>query len=376
MTAARPPRSAASPAPARAALAGAAGASSDVAALRLGAGFGQFMGGLATISALSAVSDALFIADGLPLALCWAGAAVVLALAALRHRRRAWSGAAMHHIVGGAAVLMAVGMAVHVVVLVYPAYTMFLIIMFVSFGAMRTDRRWLLVSQAVAVAGFAAVALPRLGDPEWVSALTGVVFAVMTAHLLHRHTVKDQEQLQAMATALVAAATRDALTGLLNRQGLREGVDRLLAGRAGGAPGASTTAVCFDVDGFKSVNDELGHAAGDEVLVEVADALRAMTRPGDVVARLGGDEFVLLLPGVEPPAARALAERARSRLRGAAGHLGLVWSVSVGAATAPVRDTEGVEVLIRSADVAMYQDKRARRASADTALTLVEAHLP
>ena len=110
-----------------------------------------------------------------------------------------------------------------------------------------------------------------------------------------------------------------------------------------------------------AVNDELGHAAGDAVLVEIAGLLGGLVREGDVVARLGGDELAVVLLDVERPEAERVAERARQRVRGSAGVLGLPWTVSVGAAWAPQAHAATAEELLRSADLAMYEDKRARR---------------
>lgn len=224
---------------------------SDVAGLGLGAGFGPTMAWLAGINALGTVSDAFLVPDRPLAALCSAGTALLLVLLVLSHRRRAWSGAAVRHLVGGAALLMALDVTLHVVVLVDPLYTMFVLVSLVAFGAVLTDRRWLVATQAVGVAGLAAVALPRRSELGWSTSLVGAAFALV----LHRHAARGLERVQALTTALAAAAARDPLTGLLNRQGLHESVHRLPAGAAvpGTAEGgASTTVLCFDVDGRAS----------------------------------------------------------------------------------------------------------------------------
>ena len=155
-------------------------------------------------------------------------------------------------------------------------------------------------------------------------------------------------------------ALHDSLTGLPNRAAFLAAVDRLLAADA------PATVVLLDLDGFKAVNDTHGHAAGDDLLSEVAARLREDLRPGEVAARLGGDEFALLLAGA--PDAGAL----QLRLDALVGRLcvpveldGTAVSVgaSAGTAVAPAQG-RSVDRLMRAADEAMYQCKRARRARA------------
>jgi diguanylate cyclase (GGDEF)-like protein len=106
----------------------------------------------------------------------------------------------------------------------------------------------------------------------------------------------ENEELQALALT-------DELTGIGNRRALyREGEELLRAGR-------QMSAVLFDIDAFKSINDSYGHLAGDRVLIDVAAVLKAHTRYGDILARFGGDEFVLLLPDADADQARRIAER-------------------------------------------------------------------
>lgn len=100
-------------------------------------------------------------------------------------------------------------------------------------------------------------------------------------------------------------AVTDALTHLANRQAFTEVLDDVL-----GHPGAGDAALLLvDLDGFTVVNDTCGHAAGDRLLVRVADVLREIVRSSDVVARVGGDEFAVLLPGIDESAAARIAER-------------------------------------------------------------------
>jgi diguanylate cyclase (GGDEF)-like protein len=153
-------------------------------------------------------------------------------------------------------------------------------------------------------------------------------------------------------------ARHDGLTGLANRALFRDRVDLALA-RTRHAPGQ--VAVLFvDLDGFKTVNDSLGHAAGDELLVEAAGRLAGCVRPGDTAARLGGDEFAVVLDGVpEPAVATQVAHRVLAALDepfdlGAA-------SVTCGA-TLGIAATSGpldqADTLLHNADRAMYAAKR------------------
>lgn len=114
----------------------------------------------------------------------------------------------------------------------------------------------------------------------------------------------------------------------------------------------------LDLDGFKAVNDRLGHEAGDDVLCRVADALRLSTRPSDLCARLGGDEFVVLLAEADAGEAVVAVERVRLRVseRLAPGPLPVSCSIGIVAfKTAPAT----VEEMIPAADARMYLAKAA-----------------
>ncbi|WP_433296156.1 diguanylate cyclase domain-containing protein [Actinoplanes sp. CA-030573] len=147
----------------------------------------------------------------------------------------------------------------------------------------------------------------------------------------------------------------DGLTGLANRNHFH---DQLAA--ALDAPGTEGVSVLLvDLDGFKGVNDTLGHAAGDALLVSVADKMRAALRDGDVAARLGGDEFAILLYGCPPAETEQTAQRILDALARPVELAGapVCAQASIGAAGA--RPGDEVGSLMRRADMAMYAAKSA-----------------
>lgn len=135
-------------------------------------------------------------------------------------------------------------------------------------------------------------------DPPWMSHLVALERVAGLVALTFRH--RHDEAL------LVRAALHDSLTGLANRTQFFQRLEAVIV-RADDAPAA---VLYLDLDDFKPVNDELGHAAGDEVLCVVAERIRASVRPRDLVARLGGDEFAVLCTGrTDEAAVVAIAER-------------------------------------------------------------------
>jgi diguanylate cyclase (GGDEF)-like protein len=188
---------------------------------------------------------------------------------------------------------------------------------------------------------------PGVGNVDrWVD----VVVSVAVVGAVVRALAARNERLVA---ALTAEARVDPLTGLLNRRGFEERLAVEVARAA--RDGSSLAVVSFDLDRFKRVNDERGHAAGDRALTALATVIRDHARGGDVTARWGGEEFIVVLPGADVPAARGLAERVRAAL--VASGAGVTVSAGVSAAAAPFDP----QALLQAADAALYAAKRAGR---------------
>ena len=156
-------------------------------------------------------------------------------------------------------------------------------------------------------------------------------------------------------------ARHDALSGLLNRNSFKEALDEAAWRHAGG--GAGFAVLCVDLDHFKEVNDTQGHAAGDEMLRQVGDRLRAQVRAGDRVARLASDEFALLLAGAATPdAVTTLADRVIAALAEpfVLGRASVSSGCSVGAAMFGV-DAATPDEVLHKADLALQRAKAAGR---------------
>jgi diguanylate cyclase (GGDEF)-like protein len=179
----------------------------------------------------------------------------------------------------------------------------------------------------------------------------GMIFLLLENHkvLLNLHRSEHSNR---------QMAHHDLLTGLPNRALNQKLFAELLAGPNATSPNSKLTVFCLDLDGFKAVNDGLGHATGDAVLVAVAKRLRAGIREVDFACRLGGDEFVILLPHIADDEAIGVARRIIARVSepfefAPAARIG----VSIGISAAP-RDGNTADELLSAADRAMYEAKR------------------
>ena len=174
----------------------------------------------------------------------------------------------------------------------------------------------------------------------------------------------DISDLKAAQDRLQYAALHDVLTGLPNRAMFREISEPALA-RASRA-GESLAVLFLDLDGFKAVNDGLGHDAGDQLLIQVAQRLRDVVRLGDTLARIGGDEFLVLC---QQPHSQAQMLELGERLIGVVsmpfmlGNEEVEIGASIGIAYG-IQATGTIDDMIRNADLALYQAKRAGRGRA------------
>lgn len=213
----------------------------------------------------------------------------------------------------------------------------------------------------------AEIILLDLATPSWTSVF-GIVALIVTVslgvgwvtELLHRERA-----------AAESSALTDALTGLPNR---RHASILLEAGWAGAQRGRGFAVVLFDLDRFKAVNDEYGHAAGDRVLREVGGVLRDRTRSMDLAARFGGEEFLAVLMGADAEVAATYAEQIRREVS----KLDFGWGgITLSAGVAAVEPGMGSpDVLVAAADRALYAAKergRDRVQRADQALTPLDA---
>jgi diguanylate cyclase (GGDEF)-like protein len=191
---------------------------------------------------------------------------------------------------------------------------------------------------------------------SWVAEAEG-----QAAHLVM--IVEDITERKALEAQLVHRSLHDPLTGLPNRLLFQ---DRLWHALERGRREQTPTCVLIaDLDGFKAINDELGHPMGDLVLVTFAERLRSVLRASDTAARLGGDEFSIVCENTEPADAEVLADRLRASvtepltLSGTTVTIGL--SIGMGSVAGGLEPGDVYEHVVRAADDAMYANKSRRR---------------
>jgi diguanylate cyclase (GGDEF)-like protein len=174
-----------------------------------------------------------------------------------------------------------------------------------------------------------------------------------TAAVLAAHVAASLDSALALVRERQSALT-DSLTGILNRRGLEERLERDL--ESSQEQRVPLSVLVFDCDDFKEINDRAGHEFGDALLREIADVLARSLPAGAAAARLGGDEFVVVLPGAGADVAEALGARIRSVLAEGLTEAGFPLRTSAGIATYPF-DGGGATSLVRAADQALYAAK-------------------
>jgi diguanylate cyclase (GGDEF)-like protein len=226
---------------------------------------------------------------------------------------------------------------------------------------------WLAVPVAVGGLVFALRALRGLLDPSTIVALVtansslnvGAAAVYLAIGLVFQLTLVGLVVARLVAR-LRRASRHDALTGLLNRRAAEEAVAAEI-GRARRL-GESFSVLMIDVDHFKAVNDQGGHAAGDRVLQHLGAVFGTLLRDIDQAGRWGGEEFLVMLPGTPRAEAAALAERLRERVQA----LPAMWddrplALTLSIGVAQWRGGEAVEALVARADAALYRAKQAGR---------------
>ncbi|MFB3303001.1 putative bifunctional diguanylate cyclase/phosphodiesterase [Pseudomonas sp. AMR01] len=173
-------------------------------------------------------------------------------------------------------------------------------------------------------------------------------------------TVLDMSEVRHLHQQLEFQAVTDPLTGLLNRRGFHQAVENTLLRSE--RNGNALVLLYLDLDGFKRVNDSLGHDAGDRVLRWVSEQMQACLRSYDILGRMGGDEFTALLELEFPEQAAKIAEKLIERVSVCqqVDGLDVMLGASIGIATFPDCGSD-LNGLLRAADIAMYEAKRAGR---------------
>jgi diguanylate cyclase (GGDEF)-like protein len=195
--------------------------------------------------------------------------------------------------------------------------------------------------------------------------IAGQLSMILSKSTLYKDLLETKERLEIANTELQSLASADGLTGVANRRALDQGLEQEWRRAVRG--GAPLSLLLVDVDVFKAYNDRYGHAAGDDCLRGIASTLAtAARRAGDLVARYGGEEFAVVVPGCSDENARRLAERLRSRIADLAlphdaSDVAPHVTISVGAATAMPGPGIAAADLVRIADEALYEAKRAGR---------------
>lgn len=293
---------------------------------------------------------------GYPPAVSMAGGLMLaaLSLASMRVQRFWWRSAILFVHWLGLAILISMPIDGSTVQLAFRTGLFNLVPIAALALTVRSASTWMIVGLFVAIC---AARISLYGTPlpgavmYWAFSATSIAFGLM----LRRYRIVFAVKALNASHALWTQASTDELTGLLNRTGWNRAAPKLMTRAT--LCGKSLSAVFFDIDRFKKVNDTHGHAIGDEILCGLAAAISRLQPVDSVSARFGGEEFVVLLAAQERYEAIDLAERVRHAFAAAVTEYGC----RVSAGVAYHRPGEGLGEMLRRADLELYSAKSAGR---------------
>lgn len=314
-----------------------------------------------TLFVLAAI-NAMFLSGPERLVTAGAAAAAAVVLTAGWFGVQRWvPGPTMAHPVTAAVLLLAVVVSViQLVVTDDPVHTMLVLLLVAGSGAALLSLRWLAATLYLTWGAWGAGAVFVGHSEEWPRYIVAMTFATGLAAAINAALRRMVRELAHVRAAADASAVRDNLTGLANRQGLAMLGAQITehARRTGDA----VHCIFVDIIGLSTVNEVLGHDAGNELLCAVAESLRKVTRSTDVVARWGGDQFCVVGPGPGMPPAE-LEKRVRDSLLMDATVPREAWTpwVSAGGAMLAPWDSGTLDTLLGKADHEMFLRRALRR---------------
>jgi diguanylate cyclase (GGDEF)-like protein len=318
--------------------------------------------GLAVLFAVLAPLHVLTL-DGTPrvvMTACAAASAVVVGAFAVVVRRHRLPDHLSQPATAGLLLVAIANAVTHLVLTEQPRQSTLVMLVVVAAGAVLLSLRWLAATLYLAWGAWGVGAFLIGPTERWATYLIGMCGATLLAVFVNHLRRADVREVADLRAAADAAAVRDHLTGVANRRGLAMVGSQMVeqARRQGDA----VHCIFVDIDGLKRVNDALGTAIGDEVIVAVAEALRSATRATDIVARWGGDEFCVVGPG-PGMAPLELERRVREGVVLASEVPVEVWPVRVSAGGAMLApwDSGTLETLLGKADQEMYLRRSLRK---------------
>ncbi|MEQ8484474.1 MAG: GGDEF domain-containing protein [Pseudomonadales bacterium] len=245
----------------------------------------------------------------------------------------------------------------------------FLSIVTLLYGLLALDRRRMLIMSILTIAVYLSVLaviawrrpedLVPVFDGLW---LLGLVVVIAQLSWIGGFVSELRLSLRARNEALHTLATQDMLTHLPNRRYLLQRLSAEIARTRRQQQPRSVTVCLIDLDEFKRINDNLGHAVGDAVLEAAAGRMQSALRESDCLGRFGGEEFLAILPDTDLAGGRSMAERMRSTLADArVDELPNHWQLTATFGVAEIRPGERLEETLARADAALYDGKRAGR---------------